>query len=153
MTSENQSKAADMQPYHHALSSLLLECSEALSSSADKEQPNATAMRGLQEHLCDFANSREAPGNIQFVAFFTDTIIADAFKNFFGDALSYEETDQARRDLCSSLSLLFAQLSEAILEDSDLNQYKALQTYVTGYLDLVRDLNDHWVQSFQARGA
>lgn len=72
-------------------------------------------MRVLQENLDELIASNDAPSDIQFAVFLTDTIITDAFKNFFGDALSYEEADRARRDLCRRLARLFADLSGALV--------------------------------------
>jgi hypothetical protein len=136
----------DRQPYHYALSALLTECAETLESSAYAESPNAAAMRVLQENLDELIASNDSPSDIQFAAFLTDTIIADAFKNFFGDALSYEEADRARRDLCRRLARLFAELSDALIAADEPKQNSCFKDYVSDYLGLVRKLNEHWVQ-------
>jgi hypothetical protein len=133
-------------PYHEALSALLEECAGNLQEPPTNEElPNASSVRSLQDKLQDFVASDNVPPDIQFAVFLIDKIVSDVFENFFGDALSSEESDQSRRSLFHDLSKFFSELSGALARVDEHAQIACFTDFVFEYLRTVRRLNASWI--------
>jgi hypothetical protein len=138
--------------YREALARLLAECARGLASMKDARPADARAMRQLQQNLSEFVGSESAPGDVQFAAFFVDTIIADAFRNVFGDQIWSEESEASHRRLCILFADFFRDLSAAMAKSGEPAQFECIKNLVIGYLGEIRQLNKIWLGERITRG-
>jgi hypothetical protein len=126
-----RSSATSAEPlYREALARLLAECARGLASTKDSQPADARPMRRLQQNLSEFVAGESAPGDVQFAAFFADMIIADAFKNVFGDQIWSEEAEGSRRKLCGLFADFFRDLSDATAKANHPTQFECIKNLV-----------------------
>jgi hypothetical protein len=150
--SSNQRSSDRDTAYRSALAAALCACAEALHADRAAASPDARAMRELQEQMRRFEAAEAAPSDIQFVVFILDIIIADVFRNYFGDLISTKQTDKARRDVCSLVAELFESWSTAIVAGDNARQFAGLKDFAVKTLKLTRELNQSWTDQQLGQG-
>ncbi|MFH1341026.1 MAG: hypothetical protein ABIL01_07410 [Pseudomonadota bacterium] len=144
-------KNASHDLYRRALAGLFSDCARGLAQTG--QSADARAMRNLQQGLAEFFDSDHAPREVQFAAFFVDAMIADAFKNVFGDQVWSEEAEASRIRLCSRFRGFFESISAAVGDNESLSQFEAFQDLIAGYLGEIRVLNEIWRREQAERGS
>jgi hypothetical protein len=150
-TMQSTPKESRRALYHHALADLIAECARGIAPAQDG-LVDARAMRRLQQNLHEFMATGNAPDDVQFAAFFVDMMIADAFKNIFGDQIWSEEIENAGRKLCVLFSNSLDDLSRALTEEDEAAQFGCFKNLVIQYLAEVRRLNEIWYHRQITRG-
>jgi hypothetical protein len=126
------------------LAAMFFDCSRGLKENADA-LPDAAPARELQEDLREFVSNPLLSQEAQFAAYLGDVVIADAFRNFFGDQISSCRTDAARGDVVNKIARLFDALAKSLIIGDDRAQLAAFREYVSDYLGTVRQLNEEWL--------
>lgn len=137
--------------YRRTLAGLFAECASGLVQTG--QPADARAMRKLQQRLGEFFDSDHAPRDVQFAAFLVDAMIADAFKNVFGDQIWSEEAEVSRVRLCAGFRSFFERISLAVSRNDGLSQFESFQALIAGYLAEIRTLNELWRREQAERGS